>query len=116
MEDIRAYSRWTWWGVINIENWIPKYILGYVLYMAFVVTVVANTTVVNPNIYAITPEQQAIISSPSGDPLTFLVRASILGSISSGYAVLGILTAILTFIFLLALAKAIKEVIPVLPS
>lgn len=103
-------------GVINIQNWIPKYILGYVIYMAFIITIISNVTVVNAEFYDITPEQQEILLAPSTNPITFLDRALILSSISSGYAGVGILTAILTFVFFLAVAKALKEIIPIFPS
>lgn len=103
-------------GVINIQNWIPKYILGYVLYMTFMITIIANMTVINAEIYDITPEQQEILLSPSNDPVTFLEKAGILSSISSGFALVGILTAVFTLVFGLAVAKALKEIIPVFPS
>ncbi len=103
-------------GAVNIENWIPKYILGYILYMTFMIIIISNMTVVNPDIYDITPEQQEVLLSPTGDPLTFLNKAVILSSVSSGFAVLSVVTAVLTLGFALAVAKALKEIIPVFPS
>jgi len=103
-------------GAVNIDSWIPKYIFGYLLYMTFMVVILSNVTMVNADVYDITPEQEAILSSPEPGIIEFLQKASVLGSISSGYAVLSILTLFLSLIFIMAVAKALKEVIPVLPS
>lgn len=84
--------------------------------MSFMIAIVSNMTVINADIYDITTEQQEVLLSPSGDPITFLNKTLILSSISSGFLALGIITALLTLVFMMAVAKAVKEMIPVLPS
>lgn len=102
--------------MVNIDNWIPKYILGYLIYISFIVLIMSSATRISVNIYDLTTEQEAILTSQETDALTFLSKAFILSSVSSTFAVVSIITFVLSLIFLLALAKAIKEVIPVLPS
>lgn len=101
--------------MINIENWIPKYIFGYLLYFSFISVIVAYAPI-GANVYDVTPEQQEILSTPAGDIFTFLERVVVLSSISSGFVVISIITALLGLVFLLAVFKALKEIIPVLPS
>ena len=103
--------------MVNIENWIPKYIFGYLLFFTFIVFIIGNTTQINAsNVYDLTEEQQEIISSPSTDILSFFNKAIILGAINSGILTIEIITALLGVVFVLALLKALKEVIPALPS
>ena len=102
--------------MVNIENWIPKYIFGYLLYFIFIVYIIGSTTVINTNIYYLTTEQIEILSEPSTDPISFLSKAYILSSINSGYALVNIFTFLTGLIFLFAIFKALKEIIPALPS
>ena len=103
-------------GAIKIQAWIPKYIIGYILYMGFIGVIIANTSVVNAQIYDITPEQQDILANPDQGIIEFLNKAYILISVTSGYQLIAIFTAVVSIGFALAVAKALKEVIPVLPS
>lgn len=102
--------------MVNIENWIPKYIFGYLVYFTFIVYIIGSTTVVNTNIYDLTTEQQEILSEPSTDPIAFLGKAYILSSVSSVYALVNIFTFLTGLIWLFAIFKALKEILPALPS
>lgn len=102
--------------MVNIDSWIPKYILGYMLYFAFILLVISSATKVNLDIYNLSADQEAILSSQESDIITFLGKVVILSQVNSTIALINIITIILGIIFLLAVAKALKEVIPVLPS
>lgn len=99
-----------------MEEWIPKYILGYLIYLAFIIAIMSNSANVVLNVYNLTPAQKAILTNPSSDILATLDKLYVVSTVSSAYQFVEILTAILTIIMILAVAKATKEVIPVLPS
>lgn len=99
-----------------MDAWIPKYIIGYIFYIAFILTVVANASTVNLNIYDITPDQEAVLTNPSTDAVTLITKLFVLSQVNSTIAGLNVLSFGLTVIFIIALAKALKEIIPVLPS
>lgn len=76
---------------------------------------------VNANYQAIdilnlTPEQEAILATPPADVITFLSKAVILSSVSSTYFIVNFITVLLGIIWIIAIAKALKEVFPALPS
>lgn len=103
-------------GDLPLENWIPKYIMGYMIYLVFIVIIMANSAHTAINIYDLTEEQIVILSNPATDLISFLNQAIILSSISSVHFGLNVLTIILGIIWLIAVLKALKEIIPVLPS
>jgi len=84
--------------------------------MTFVVVIFSNATLINTSVYDFTDEQLAILSSQEADAVTLITKLFILSSVNSGIAIIGTLTGILTIIFIIVLAKTLKEVIPVLPS
>lgn len=102
--------------MVDIDNWIPKYILGYIFYISFIIVVISNASNVNLDIYDITPEQSAVLTNPSNDAVTLIGKLLILSQVNSTIATLNILSFGLTVIFVIALAKALKEIIPVFPS
>lgn len=99
-----------------MEAWIPKYIIGYLFYFLFIVVIISNAVGVNANIYDLTPTQKDVIQSQDTDILTFLNKAFVLSQVNSSYAFINLITGIFGIIWLLVIAKAIKEVIPALPS
>jgi hypothetical protein len=84
--------------------------------MVYIGFIISSTTVVNAQIYDLTPEQEEILANPDPGIIEFLNRAVVLISVSSGYLLVAILTAVLSIVFALAVAKALKEIIPVFPS
>lgn len=84
--------------------------------MAFMGVIIANTTTLNTQIYDLTSEQKAILSNTDSGIIEFLGKVVVLVSVSSSHQLIAIFTAILSIIFALAVAKALKEVFPALPS
>lgn len=76
----------------------------------------SSATQVNLDIYDLTADQEAILTSTETDAVTFLGKVLVLSQVNSAVAGVGTITIVLTIIFILAVAKALKEVIPVLPS
>lgn len=76
----------------------------------------ANSGQIVANIYDLTPEQETILTQPVDNVVIFLGQVVILSTVSSAYFVVNVFTGILGIIWLLCLAKALKEVIPALPS
>ena len=68
------------------------------------------------DILNLTPEQEAILATPPADVFTFLSQAIILSSISSTYFIVNFITVLLGIIWIIAIAKALKGVIPGFPS
>lgn len=99
-----------------MEEWIPKYILGYLIYLAFIIAIMSNASNVVMNIYDLTPEQEAILTNPGTDMLITLNKLYVISTVSSPFAIVNTITVVLTIIMVLVIAKAIKEVTPVLPS
>lgn len=85
-------------------------------YLAFVILIMANANYQAINILNLTPEQEAILATPPTDALSFLNQAIVLSSISSTYFIVNLVTILLGIIWIIAVAKAVKEIIPVLPS
>jgi len=97
--------------VVEIEKWIPRYIVGFLIYLAFIIPIMANANV-DANVYDLTEEQQAVLSDNSGDVAKVLERIFLLTTIDSNFAIIGTLTAILTIIFIITIAVAVNEFIP----
>lgn len=85
-------------------------------YLAFVILIMANANYQAINILNLTPEQEAILATPPADAIAFLNQAIVLSSISSTYFIVNLVTVLLGIIWIIAVAKAVKEIIPVLPS
>lgn len=92
-----------------MEEWVVKVILGYIVYMVFILLVTAGT---NIRIYELTAEQQAALTSSDTDVFVLLNKLFILSSVNAVFATASIIGAILTIIFIIALAVAINEFIP----
>ena len=86
------------------------------IYLVFIVVIMANSGRVVANIYDLTPEQEAILTAPVDNVVIFLAQVAVLSVVSSAYFSINVLTGILGIIWLLALAKALKEIIPGFPS
>lgn len=76
----------------------------------------ASSSNIVVNVYDLTPQQEAILSAPTTDIISFLSKAIVLSSVSSVHFVVNLISIILGIIWLLAILKALKEVIPALPS
>lgn len=92
-----------------MEKWTIEVIAGYVIYMAFFISV---TSTANFKVYDLTPEQEAAVMAPGLDALTILNKILILSSVNSGYAFASLIGGILTIAFVIAVAVAINEFIP----
>ena len=95
-----------------MENWIPKYILGYLIYIAFIIAIMSSSANVVMNIYDLTPDQEAILTNPSDDITATLEKLYVVSSISSVYAIVNLVTLVLSIIMILAIATAINEFVP----
>lgn len=79
--------------------------------------VVSNAaTHINLDVYDLTSDQIAVFSSTDSDAVTLITKMFLLTQINAGVGAISIFSFGLTIIFIIALAKALKEVIPVLPS
>ncbi len=96
-----------------MERWIPTVLITWFIYISFVIIALSYFDV---NVYEFTDEQLAIINSPSNDVLTLIARFIILTSMTTEYQIVIFISTPYTVLFVLALAKALKEVIPVFPS
>ena len=86
------------------------------MYMSFILLVMSNATNVNLDIYDLTAEQETILTSQETDAVTMIGKMFVLSQVNSTIGAINILSFALSVIFVIALAKALKEVIPVLPS
>lgn len=98
-----------------MEKWIPKVIAGYILFVTFIATVTSYMHF-DANALSLTDDQKSILSTTSTDALTILYKLYLLGTINSGYAFINFLMSMLSIVFVIAVWKAIKEIIPGLSS
>ncbi len=98
-----------------LDKWIPEVIVGYLIFIFFVIFVVSNINF-NVTAFDLTTEQEAVLESRDIDAVTIISKLFILGSINSTFAFIDFILFILTVVFIFALGKALKELIPALPS
>lgn len=73
-------------------------------------------THVNIDGYDLREDQLYVLQSPNTDAYTMLLKIIKLSEINPVVGALGIFSSGLTAVFVLAVAKALKEVIPAFPS
>lgn len=98
-----------------MEKWIIRVIVGYIIYLSFIIAIQANMRI-DANAFELTEEQRIALESENTDALSTINRLLVLSTVSSSFAFINLISGILGLVFLFALVKAIKELIPALPS
>ena len=95
----------------DVPNWSIKIVVGYLIFILFVVSVVSIRDL---SFYNLTTEQEELLIGSGGeDALTLLNKFLVLATIEPAYSSLAWLTGILSVAFLLSVATIIRSLLPI---
>lgn len=92
-----------------MERWIALVIVFFLVFISLLVFIIENG---NYDAYELTTEQKAILQNPSTDGLILGQKLLTVTTLDTSYFVVGIMTGILTIVFIMAVLLFINQFIP----